>query len=723
METTQTGRAAQWTRSRRRGRGAAVLAALAALALVAGACSGDDGGSAAPGTTRPGLRVLELPDLTLAAALTPFDSCDALLAWIHDEAAARVGPYGLPGTGWYGPVAAEGRATADGEPGAPVTGGGDDRVFSGTNVQVEGVDEPDIVKTDGTRIFAVASGRFHVVDASDAANPVRRGSVALDGAWGGELLVSGDTVLVLHPQVWAVPMLEGSLTDAGFVPEVPGSTITQLDVSDPDAPRVVARLALEGTYVSARLVDGVARIVVQSQPHLGMGFVAPTNGNPGAQARALEVNRSVVRESTLDDWLPSFVVTDGDGSVRAEGPVLECGAVHRPQQFSGFGMLSVLTVDLASGLAGGVSPGGSAGVMSGGETVYASPEHLYVATQEYVDWEALTPDQQQTVDQDYGTAIHRFDITDPEATTYEGSGRVPGRLLNQFSMDEHAGVLRVAVTEGSPWSEAAQSQSSVRTLELVDGALVERGAVAGLGAGETIHSVRFLGDLGYVVTFRQTDPLYVVDLRDPAAPRVAGELKIPGYSAYLHPVADGFLLGVGQDADESGAVLGSQVSLFDVRDPAAPARVAQALLGRGSSAVEWDHHAFLWWAPERLAVVPLESYDAQPFSGAVGFTVDVAAGVVAERGRVQHPPAAPAPVSVPRPLPVEPGGSSGEPGRAEPGSPPVADEGVALAPEGYTAPILRSLVIDGTLLTLSEAGLLASDAATLAPGTWIDFTT
>ena len=178
-----------------------------------------------------------------------------------------------------------------------------------------------------------------------------------------------------------------------------------------------------------------------------------------------------------------------------------------------------------------------------------------------------------------------------------------------------------------------------------DGALGELGRVSGLGRGETIHSVRFLGDVGYVVTFEQTDPLYTVDLADPAAPRVTGELQILGYSAYLHPVGDGRLIGVGQDATEEGRQLGTQVALFDVRDPAAPTRVAQTTLPSASSAAEWDHRAFLWWpdgtdgpegpggAPAGLVAVPVSSYEGTPFEGLVGFSVDTAGATIAERGR------------------------------------------------------------------------------------------
>ncbi len=165
---------------------------------------------------------------------------------------------------------------------------------------------------------------------------------------------------------------------------------------------------------------------------------------------------------------------------------------------------------------------------------------------------------------------------------------------------------------------------------------MQLGQVGGLGKGEQIHAVRFLGDTGYVVTFRQVDPLYTLDLSDPAKPRAVGELKIRGYSAYLHPLEPGLLLGVGQDASERGATLGTQVSLFDVSDPARPSRLHQwTVPGGSSSEAEWDHHAFLWWAPSKLAVLPVESWQRRAsFAGAVGLSVDRSGGI-AEAGRVE----------------------------------------------------------------------------------------
>ena len=287
--------------------------------------------------------------------------------------------------------------------------------------------------------------------------------------------------------------------------------------------------------------------------------------------------------------------------------------MRRPAVFSGAGVLTVYTVDLDKGL-----PAVDAdAVFTDADTVYASPSSLYVATQRY-DTQA-----------EY-TSIHRFDISDPDRTGYAASGAVPGSLLNQFSLSEDKGVLRAATTVG--WGAAAESR--VTTLSERGGRLVQRGQVGGLGPGERIFAVRFLGDVGYVVTFRQTDPLYTVDLADPDHPRVRGELKIPGYSAYLHPVGDDLLLGVGQEATDDGRVQGLQLSLFDVSDLARPVRLQRAQLGQrfSSSAVEWDHHAFLWWPATKLALLPI---DSEAFTGAGG--LPRRAGARHRRGRADRP--------------------------------------------------------------------------------------
>ena len=246
--------------------------------------------------------------------------------------------------------------------------------------------------------------------------------------------------------------------------------------------------------------------------------------------------------------------------------------------------------------------------MTDSQTVYASTDAIYVATQQWRDWNVIPEREWDQTAEMVTTTIHRFDATDPAAVEFTGSGEVAGWLYSQWAMSEHEGVLRVASTTQSPfWGfRQASSQSVVTVLQPGEGALETIGVVSGLGIDEQIYAVRFVGDAGYIVTFRQTDPLYVIDLSDPTAPQVAGELKIPGYSAYLHPIGDDLLVGVGQDADLNGQIKGTQVAVFDVSDPFDPRQVDKLTLPGAYSQAEWDHHAFLYWPATSTLVIPIQ---------------------------------------------------------------------------------------------------------------------
>ena len=231
------------------------------------------------------------------------------------------------------------------------------------------------------------------------------------------------------------------------------------------------------------------------------------------------------------------------------------------------------------------------------------------------------------------TAIHEFDISEPANTDYISSGRVEGYIPGRWAMSEYAGYLRVVTTTQQPWREwNGGTESHVVVLQPRRGRLLEVGRVGGIGNGETVRAVRWFDELAAVVTFRQTDPLYLVDMSEPDRPLVRGKLKIPGYSAYLHPIGDHRLLGVGQDATSSGQELGLQISSFDIANAADPRRVDTVDYGPGSSSVvQTDARGFVYLPERRTAVLPAQTYLDEGRCADFGCYDGMASGLVSVR--------------------------------------------------------------------------------------------
>ena len=576
-------------------------------------------------------------------SLRSFDDCDALTEHILEEALVRVGPYGLDGDdGIIGPFrggdlaiaeSASVSPSADLATSAPTQG----EDFSGTNVQVEGVDEADIVKTDGRRIVGISrsdSSEIWIADVASSA-PKLLGRLALQDGWYREMYLAGDRVFVIgSSSVGIDPPGGGGVfeNDQASSSEIAVSAIapawdaeavviTEVDISDPENPEVVRHLRAEGRYVSSRATGGYARVVISSPPHK-LGLVQPQYGYESSRASAERFNRLIIQESAVDQWLPDYNLHAADGESIGRGRLMECSRVFIPSEFSGFNQVSVLSFATGESL----SPVDVVSTMTNGETVYASPSNLYVSHVVY-DYDR-DPDRG-----DPQTTVHKFSLDPSGSADYEGSGTAAGRPINQYAFHEYDGRLFVATTSGG-WED---SESFVTVLEDDGGALQQVGKVGHLGRGEDIHAVRYIADKAYVVTFRQTDPLYVIDLSDPTNPTTEGELKITGYSAYLHPVGENLLLGVGREADETGRVTGAKMSLFDVSDPENPRTLDTLVINDGSSEVEWDARAFLWWAPEELAVVPISDWENK-FTGAIALTVatDAADPEITMRTRITH---------------------------------------------------------------------------------------
>jgi hypothetical protein len=561
--------------------------------------------------------------------------------------------------------------------------------YSTTNNQEAGVDEPDIVKTDGSTIFAVSSGTLYALDVTGA-TPRLVGSLDLGaGGYDAQLLLWGRRLIAIsggYPVGVGAPVRGGAGPGGAGPALFPFSyggqtTVTEIDVRDPAAMKVTRTMSVEGSFVDARQNGSTARLVISSQP----------------SAVAYPALRTQAR-----GWVPMMRFHSRVTGRRFTRTVASCDTITRPRQFSGLGMLTILTIDLSRGL----YATDSESLMADALVVYGSRDSLYVATQKWIDPRTsvygIAPAQRTVIDQ--------FDATDPVHTTYVASGEVPGFLLNQFSMSEYNGYLRAATTSRPMWwgSEPPRSlsQSSVTVLATSGRLLVPVGQVSGLGAGQQIYSVRFIQNAAYVVTFRQVDPLYTIDLSSPTAPRVAGQLELAGYSSYLHPVGNRRLLGIGQDVGaNNNEPMGSQLELFDVSDPSAPKLLQRTSLGDGSSSEAlYDHHAFLFWPPTQLAVLPVQIYPLSPtgppmpasgpsatptstptttspqsgFVGAIGFHVSPSA--ITEVGRIAHDPL-----------------------------------------NGYPPPIHRALVIGNLLFTLSDGGVMASDLNTLAREAFVAF--
>ena len=578
---------------RRSGLAAGAVTALAASFLAGMAVAG----SPTAVTDGPDPEPPVEPPFTLANAdLTAPGSCEKLLESYVERGVERVTPWG-----WGGPpyvTYAEGGVMEDSAAGSagPATprGAVTEQASSetGTNVQEVGVDEPDVVKTDGSVLVRVRDGDLEVHDVTGD-EPTEVADIDLPEPDGAELLLADDRVVVVAGGGDGGPVDPWGSQQRGV------TRVTTYDLADPGSPALVDDRSIEGALVRAVQHDDTVRLVVTTGlPDLD--FVEPRlwRGEDGARER----NADVVRRSSIDDWLPDVTTYDADGDEVGTQPLLDCSDVVVPSDDdAALGTMTVVGLD-----AGTPADLDTLGIATDTRLAYFSPDRMYLATSPGSTWwggccwEGLSAPQA-----DLGRSrLYAFSLDDGVATgaTYVASGVVDGRIEDRWSMDEHDGVLRVAV---GPTFETGNFSSVVTLREDGDG-LEEVGRVDKLGVDEEIKAVRWFDDLAIVVTFRQVDPLYAVDLSDPDDPELLGELKIPGYSEYLHPISGDRLIGLGQDATLQGRLLGAQAALFDVRDLTDPRQTDLVRYRSGSVAGAASDPRQFTWLPDRqtaLAVV------------------------------------------------------------------------------------------------------------------------
>ncbi|RIX49407.1 hypothetical protein D3P08_22950 [Paenibacillus nanensis] len=638
---------------------------------------------------------------------------DKLLELLHS---VQGGSYGVQEMGGVIVEEAAAAPAADKVTATDSGSSGDDSGSSGdhsrTIVQVEGVDEADWVKTDGHYIYQISGTRVMIADISDPAKPRLAAKLEYgqqEGFRPQQLYIDEDRLLVIGNVEAYVVFEEGTTAVSGTVskatpdskmiigpPSMYKSAVRTYvyDLSEDGAPTLIRQLEQEGSYLSSRKIGDALYMVTNKYTYPIYALPAvKADGDAAATEQQAEASKKLAA---------SFEPLYRDTAVSDKAMTVKLKDVHYFPNPSDSTMMLVGAVDLNQ-------EDGQLQVsayLGAGETIYASRNNLYAAQTVY------TQDGSRFKQE---TKFHKFRL-DHGNILYISEGSVPGQLLNQFSMDEHEGYFRVALTNGNMW--ASGEGGSTNNVYVLNEKLETVGKLEGLAPGERIYSVRFMGKRAYMVTFRNVDPLFAIDLSNPVKPAVLGQLKIPGYSDYLHPYDENHLIGFGKDtvelpskgagADATTAYYqGLKIALFDVSDVSRPKELFKEIVGdRGThSELLQDHKALLFSKEKGLLAFPVElhelsgkdsvdngsfpAYGEFTYQGAYVYGIDLKNGFQL-RGRISH-------------LTNEDLKKSGQYGY------------------DYRKQVRRILYAGSTLYTMSEAMLKANDIGSLKEQGSLDY--
>jgi len=478
---------------------------------------------------------------------------------------------------------------------------------STTNIQVAGVDEADIVKTDGVYIYLASGNKTIIVRAYPPDQAQVLSEIELEGTVIG-IFINEDKLVVFEEETPYYLYYDDMpvVRESDIMPYIsPTIAIKVYDVSDRANPQLTREISANGQYISSRMIGDYTYVVVNEPVYEEEGEVNLPKIHCGGNET--EIPAEDIYYSDVSDYYYMYTT------------IIALNTLNDDQE-----------------------PTYEAILLGASSTLYVSPNNIYLT---FPVWG--TDMLGREVWDSPRTSIHRLHI-EGDAIEYVASGEVPGMVLNQFSMDEYDGYFRVATTT---YGEATGNHVYILDMDLN---LV--GSVEDLAPGETIYSARFMGERGYLVTFKQVDPLFVIDLSDPNNPRELGYLKVTGYSDYLHPYDENHIIGIGKETTDAGEFAwyqGVKISLFDVSDVGNPREISKLEIGdRGTdSPVLWDHKAFLFDKSRNLMVMPLLlaevdvsdypdgvpswAYGEPVWQGAYVFDISVDDGLQI-RGRITH---------------------------------------------------------------------------------------
>ncbi|WP_262174558.1 beta-propeller domain-containing protein [Saccharococcus sp. Marseille-Q5394] len=486
------------------------------------------------------------------------------------------------------------KASMDSAESSNAVGGGD---HSSTNNQVEGVDESDMVKTDGEYIYSIFAGTS--VKVVDIRNPQKMKVAAEikpgDDYYPSQLFLHDDLLIVLGEKMQRYPDTDKSNAMDKMMPMNSLTTVRLYNIEMPEKPVFIREIGVEGYMKSARKTGGMLYLVTNVFPNF---WAMEEIEGDALRPRILDSNEKEEKFMEFKD------ISILPGAVDPSYSVIASIDLTTPK-----------TAELKT-----------KGFLGSSDQMYMTKDHLYLTALKYekstnsrgaeiMIWNPGKAD----------TEIFKFKLDGTNVDFYQ-SAELSGTILNQFSMDEYKGNFRVVMTEGNMWDDKNPSKNH---LYILNEKMEMTGSVKGLAKGERIYSARFMGDKAYMVTFRETDPLFVIDVADPAKPKVLGELKIPGFSNYLHPLDENHLIGFGYDTvaqkNPSGGeplilTKGMKISLFDVTDFHNPKeKYTEIIGGRGTySPLQYDHKALFQHKKRNLFGFPVSMYE----EGAKDFEVD-----------------------------------------------------------------------------------------------------
>lgn len=484
--------------------------------------------------------------------------------------------------------------------------------YSDTNTQVEGVDEADIVKTDGNYIYYLTKNNLKIVDAQKMSVMA---TVEFDETdfYSSELYVKGDKVIVIgnrYENGRKEYSIDSMYTDIMYAPGTSYTVIKVFDISNRAKPQLARTVEIEGYYLSSRMIDNDIYLMANKSIY------------------AYELKNKDIDELDEKDYKPKYK----DTAISDEIKYVEFQDMCYIPNIETANYLNIVSFDVTNNEKANVDT-----YLGAGSEIYASDKNLYITRVIYNYEEENNYREYET-----STEIYKFNLVEGKCN-FDKAGEVPGGVLNQFSMDENGEYFRIATTSNKDWD----SENNTNNLYVLNAKLEIIGKVEGLAKGERIYSVRFMGDRAYMVTFVETDPLFVIDLSNPTNPTVLGELKIPGYSKYLHPYDETHIIGFGERTKVVNYGYGDQVitdgmkmALFDVTDPNNPKELYSVDIGeRGTySELLYNHKALLFSKEKNIIAFPIsvteDDYEVT-FQGAIVYGLNLEEGFTL-KGEISH---------------------------------------------------------------------------------------